>query len=110
MSLVERKWKHTLNFANFYHNSDFSIKQKAEYVIKNFDRLLKNNPSLEEGFDAEDIRDAFDEAKESISAIMDVAMSGDYNHLLRTMMEYVEFDLSETTDYDDTDDEDPERR
>lgn len=46
---------------------------------------------------------------EKVAEMREKAMSGDYNHLLATVMEYVDFDLSDPEDDDDDeDDDDPE--
>jgi len=43
---------------------------------------------------------------EKVQEMTDRAMSGDYNHLLSTVMEYVDFDLSGPEDDEDDDDSD----
>jgi len=43
-------------------------------------------------------------SKEKIKSVMDEATSGDYNHLLATIMENFDCDTDGGTDYDDDDD------
>lgn len=45
---------------------------------------------------------------EKVAEMREKAMSGNYNHLLATVLEYVDFDFCDPEEDDDEDDDDPE--
>ncbi len=55
MTKLNKKWKTTLNFAHFYHDSSISVEEKGKMVAAILQKKFKKELDLAEDFELSDL-------------------------------------------------------